>query len=182
MLGSWCLVAIYRLSPLDHRCKSQHLAFSKNTYQKGSHFTDVYFYAGDPSIDAKDAEWTKDSQLEPVDLNKVNARTFVVYKFGVFVSDLVASHCHHHPITILLADKIPPNNHLSHNLYRNSFHFDANNRILYVRTSRLDSVGEFALVLVHCMAHIKSGKIFYWEVLIVFKLNLIDFELKDKMF
>ncbi|VDI46614.1 Hypothetical predicted protein, partial [Mytilus galloprovincialis] len=105
----------------------------------------------------KDTEWDSDDVLQPVDLNQLNARTFVVYKFGSFVADLVASRCRHAPVTILLANKIPPNNELARNQYRNSFHFDANNRILYVRTARLDTVGDFIVVLVHTMAHIKAG-------------------------
>lgn len=108
--------------------------------------------------DAKDSEWTSDSKLEPVDLNKLDARKFIVYKFGCFVTDLVAGHCQHAPITLLLADKIPPNERLRNNAYRNSFFFDANNRILYVRTARLDTVGEFVVVLVHTLAHIKAGE------------------------
>lgn len=108
--------------------------------------------------DAKDLEWTSDSKLEPVDLNKLDARKFIVYKFGCFVTDLVAGHCQHAPITLLLADKIPPNERLRNNAYRNSFFFDANNRILYVRTARLDTVGEFVVVLVHTLAHIKAGE------------------------
>ena len=112
---------------------------------------------GESYIDARDLDWRSDGKLVPVDLNKVNSRTFVIYKFGCFVVDLLVAHCEHPPITLLLADKIPPNHNLSHNAYRNSFYYDANNRILYMRTARLDSVGEFVLVLVHTMAHIKSG-------------------------
>ena len=113
---------------------------------------------GEGYIDPRDAEWTKDQNLEPVDLNKVSSRVFVVYKFGCFVTDLVSAHCQHQPITLLLAEKIPPNKHLSHNAYRNSFYYDANNRILYMREARLDSVGQFVTVLVHTLAHIKAGQ------------------------
>ena len=82
-----------------------------------------------------------------------------MYKFGCFVSELVAAHCQHVPITILLADKITPNTNLGRNPFRNSFYYDANNHILYIRTARLESVGEFIVVLVHTLAHIKSGEI-----------------------
>ena len=114
--------------------------------------------AGDAYIDALDATWTRDTKLLPVDLNKLRSRTFVVYKFGTFVVDMLVSHCQHRPITLLLADAIPPNADLSQNAYRNSFHYDANNRILYVRTARLESVGQFVLVLVHTLVHIHAGK------------------------
>ena len=123
-------------------------------------YNTVYFFCtGEVFQDAKDSEWTSDSKLEPVDLNKLDARKFIVYKFGCFVADLVSAHCQHAPVTLLLADKIPPNERLRNNAYRNSFSFDANNSILYVRTARLDTVGEFVVVLVHTLAHIKAGKI-----------------------
>ena len=113
---------------------------------------------GEGYIDIKDDTlWTGDDELVPVDLNTLPARAFVTYKFGSFIVDLLAVHCHHLPVTLLLADKLPPNSHLQRNAYRNSFFYDANNRILYVRTERMDNVGEFILVLVHCLAHIACG-------------------------
>ena len=113
---------------------------------------------GEGYIDIKDDTlWGGDDDLAPVDLNKLPARAFVIYKFGSFIADLLAVHCYHLPVTVLLADKLPPNPHLQRNAYRNSFFYDANNRILYVRTERMDNVGEFVLVLVHCLSHIAAG-------------------------
>ena len=124
-------------------------------------FSSFYFFrslfTGKGFQEEKDTEWSNDDILQPVDINQLNSRTFVVYKFGSFVADLVASRCRHSPVTILLANKIPPNPELTRNQYRNSFHFDANNRILYIRSARLDTVGDFIVVLVHTMAHIKAG-------------------------
>ena len=100
--------------------------------------------------------WSSDETLVPVDLNKIPARTFVVYKFGCFIVDLLTIHCQHVPVTLLLADKLPPNPQLPGNAYRNSFYFDSNNQILYMRKERLENVGEFVLVLIHCLAHLKS--------------------------
>jgi len=117
----------------------------------------MHVFSGSAFQDTKDQEWTSDSKLEPMDLNKLDARKFIVYKFGCFVTELVASHCQHAPVTLLLAEKIPPNDRLRNNAYRNSFYFDANNSILYLRAARLETVGEFVVVLVHTLAHIKSG-------------------------
>lgn len=78
-----------------------------------------------------------------------------MYKFGCFIVDLLAVHCQHVPVTLLLAEKLPPNPQLTRNAYRNSFYFDPNNRILYMRSERLETVGEFVLVLIHCLAHLK---------------------------
>ena len=48
----------------------------------------------------------------------------------------------------------------SRNAFRNSFHFDAEKRVIYVRKERVQSIGGFALVVVHCLAHIEVG----WSV------------------
>ena len=95
--------------------------------------------------------------LVPVDLTKIRARTFVVYKFGCFIVDLLTIHCQHVPVTLLLADKLPSNTQLTRNAYRNSFYFDSNNQILYMRKERLENIGEFVLVLIHCLAHLYGG-------------------------
>ncbi|XP_071497013.1 uncharacterized protein [Diadema antillarum] len=108
-------------------------------------------------LDKSDAEWTKDDKLVPVDLNTLSPRSFVAYRFGCFVVRLVATHCGHDPVSLLVAKKIPVNEKLVRNAYRNSFHYDDLNRVLYVRQERLSSVGEFMLVLIHALAHIKAG-------------------------
>ncbi|EDO39341.1 predicted protein, partial [Nematostella vectensis] len=113
---------------------------------------------GEGYIDIKDDTlYGGDDDLVPVDLNTLSGRAFVVYKFGSFIVDLLAVHCHHLPVTLLLAQKLPPNAHLERNAYRNSFFYDAHNRILYLRTERMDNVGEFVVVLVHCLAHVAAG-------------------------
>lgn len=61
---------------------------------------------GEGYIDLRDAEWSDDTQLIPIDLNKLSARNFVVYKFGCFVTRLVATHCQHLPVTLLIAHKV----------------------------------------------------------------------------
>ncbi|XP_022100041.1 trichohyalin-like [Acanthaster planci] len=111
----------------------------------------------EPFVDDHDAGWTQDTELVPVDLSRLSPRNFVIYKFGCFVARLVATRCAHSPVTLLLAERIPVNDRLARNTYRNSYHFDDTNKILYVRQARLDTVGEFVLVLVHALAHIKTG-------------------------
>ena len=63
-------------------------------------------FTGEGYIDVKDAEWSHDTELIPVDLNKLSARNFVVYKFDYFITRLVANHCQHLPVTLLIAEKI----------------------------------------------------------------------------
>ncbi len=107
-------------------------------------------------MDIKDETlFSSDDELVPVDLDVISAREFIVYKFACFIADLLVVQCYHKPINVLLADKLPPNSQMSRNAYRNSFFYDANNKILYMRRDRLESVGEFVLVLVHTLSHIK---------------------------
>ena len=107
-------------------------------------------------IDNQDANWLHDTEFHPVDLNSIPVRAFVIYKFGLFIIDLLCRNRKYPSVHLLLADKIPPNKSLVRNAYRNSFKFESHNRILYIRLCRLDNVGEFVVVLVHTLAHIKT--------------------------
>jgi hypothetical protein len=44
---------------------------------------------------------------------------------------------------------------MSHNAFRNSFHYDAQQKRLYIHVRRTGSSGDFALVLMHAISHIK---------------------------
>ena len=110
-------------------------------------------------IDNQDAGWLYDTEFHPVDINSIPVRAFVVYKFGAFIINLLCQNRRHPPVHLLLADKIPPNKNLVRNAYRNSFKFDSHNQILYIRLCRLDNVGEFVVVLVHTLAHIKTDSL-----------------------
>ena len=107
-------------------------------------------------IDYQDANWLYNTEFHPVDLNSIPVRAFVVYKFGLFIIDLLCRNRKYPSVHLPLADKIPPNKSLVRNAYRNSFKFESHNRILYIRLCRLDNVGEFVIVLVHTLAHIKT--------------------------
>ncbi len=109
-------------------------------------------------IDPKDAAWVHDAVLHPVDVTMIPVRAFIVYKFGCCVVNSLITHCNHKPVSLLLADKIPPNRQLTQNAFRNSFAYDSHNKIVYMRLERLESVGEFILVLVHTLSHIKVGR------------------------
>ena len=108
-------------------------------------------------IDSQDAQWVGDTELHIMDVSALPPRYFVVYKFACCVIQSLETSCGHLPITLLIADKIPPNSHFHHNAFRNSFAYDPQNRILYMRVQRLENAGQFLLVLVHVLAHIKIG-------------------------
>ena len=108
-------------------------------------------------IDSKDALWVNDTEFHTVSTSSISPKAFVVYRFGCCIISSLSTHCSHDPVSLLVADKIPPNRHIQQNAFCNSFLFDAKNRILYVRLERLENVGEFILVLVHVLAHIQVG-------------------------
>ena len=106
-------------------------------------------------IDSKDVLWINDTEFHPVSTSSISPKAFVIYKFGCCIINSLSTHCSHEPVSLLVADKIPPNRHIQQNAFCNSFMFDTKNRILYVRLERLENVGEFILVLVHVLAHIQ---------------------------
>ena len=93
-------------------------------------------------------------ELVPVDINELSPTHFVIYRFGVFVTQLLQKHLDIPEITLLLASCLPPNNY-ANNAFRNSFFFERSRRILFIRQERMESVGDFIVVALHCMAHIK---------------------------
>eukprot|EP00455_Lapot_gusevi_P016111 TRINITY_DN1823_c0_g1_i8.p1 TRINITY_DN1823_c0_g1~~TRINITY_DN1823_c0_g1_i8.p1 ORF type:complete len:898 (-),score=319.97 TRINITY_DN1823_c0_g1_i8:163-2823(-) len=107
-------------------------------------------------VDPKDEVFVCEGK-EPriVDPSELNARKFVIYRFGVFLLDLIHSSWHDHskPITLLLAHTLPPHS-LTHNAFRNSVHYQPATRTLFVRHERAEDVGEFTLILMHALAHI----------------------------
>ncbi|XP_051895661.1 uncharacterized protein si:ch211-286b4.4 [Pristis pectinata] len=109
--------------------------------------------------DLPDAIPLSDSSLLPADLGNLSPRHFVIYRFGCSITHLLCNNCHHTPLTLLMADSVPNEQgiHCKNRSYTNGFYFDANNRILYIRTTWLDSVGEFIVLILHVMAHIKAG-------------------------
>ena len=109
-----------------------------------------------PYIDIKDAQWECKGDLVPTDVQSLKPSDFVVYRFGVFSSKLLQKQNGLPQVTILLASNLPPNNY-SRNCFRNSFFYEHSKNILFVRKERLVSVGEFVVVILHCLAHIKAG-------------------------
>ena len=102
----------------------------------------------------KDAQWTCQDELIPVDINELNPMQFVVYRFGVFIIQLLQDVMEVPEVTLLIASSLPPNNY-SKNAFRNSFFYERSRKILFVRQERMDSVGDFVVLMMHCLAHIK---------------------------
>lgn len=151
------MTSLLMASPLYQKLDNIKSLILSGAAQPGKDAPKTPVAPGDGYIDPKDVQWGEEKELVPVRVESLNARTFIVYKFGQFVCDLLAVHCQHAPIALLLADKIPGNAHFPRNAYRNSFAYDKKSGILYIRQQRLDNVGEFLLVLAHTLAHIKTN-------------------------
>ena len=108
---------------------------------------------GRPYIDLKDAQWLCSGDLIPVDINELSPANFVVYRFGVFVTQLLENRMNIPSVTLLLASNLPPNNY-DNNAFRSSFFYEHSRQILFIREERLHSVGDFIVVIMHCLAHI----------------------------
>ena len=83
---------------------------------------------------------------------------FVVYRFGVFTTQLLQEVMDVPEVTLLVASSLPANNY-SKNAFRNSFFYERSRRILFVRQERMDSVGDFIVLIMHCLAHIKVDEL-----------------------
>ena len=75
-----------------------------------------YFYqiGGDYSrayMDVKDAQWLCAGNLIPADINQLNAREFVIYRYGVFIIKLLNQTISTPEVTLLLATNLPQNNY-----------------------------------------------------------------------
>ena len=106
-------------------------------------------------IDVKDAQWLCEGELAPADINNISPSQFVVYRFGVFVIRLLHKTIGTPEVTLLLANNLPSNNY-TNNCFRHSFFYERARRILFVRRERMESIGDFILVIVHTLAHIHA--------------------------
>ncbi len=111
-----------------------------------------------PYIDVRDAQWECNGELVPTEVQSLQPVDFVVYRFGLFCSKILHIQNHLPEVTILIASNLPPNNY-ARNCFRKSFYYEHSTRILYIRKERLESIGEFVLVVLHCLAHLKCRDI-----------------------
>ncbi|XP_062377906.1 uncharacterized protein si:dkey-103g5.4 [Sardina pilchardus] len=107
-------------------------------------------------LDFLDAQWECEGQLEAVGQESLNTREFLIYQHGHFLLQMLHSHGVVPLVKLQIASKLPHNDYLQ-NAFRNSFFYQVEEEMLSVRQQRLQSVGGFSLVLLHCLAHIACG-------------------------
>jgi hypothetical protein len=100
---------------------------------------------------------TAPKQPVVVQPSSLNARQFLVYRYGVFVADYCANALGLTPFSLLLASALPVKldaYKMNDSLYKNSIHYDIASRTIFVHESRISNVGKFAQIIAHTVAHI----------------------------
>ncbi|KAF7667131.1 hypothetical protein LDENG_00077930, partial [Lucifuga dentata] len=110
--------------------------------------------------DVLDAQWECEGELIPLDSAVLNPREFLVYQHGLFLLHTLQSLKLTPSISLQIADSLPNNNYFN-NAFRNSFFYQEAEETLFVRRQRLQSVGGFSLLLLHCLSHISVKDMSY---------------------
>ena len=111
---------------------------------------------------AKDKQFSPEGQLEETDLNDLTDHERQRLAFGSEILKIFGMDRGSRRIEIHVATKLPRKAEdgvsakFEDNAFSNSFFWDKSTRTLYVRQERLESVGEFALMLVHTLSHIQA--------------------------
>eukprot|EP00656_Telonema_subtile_P011820 TRINITY_DN15898_c0_g1_i9.p1 TRINITY_DN15898_c0_g1~~TRINITY_DN15898_c0_g1_i9.p1 ORF type:complete len:221 (+),score=43.56 TRINITY_DN15898_c0_g1_i9:156-818(+) len=111
------------------------------------------YYVDDRDRKIKDNE----GRLETIDLSELTTSQFVVYCFAASVRENISRVGIQVPQVKVAIAKTLPDSQTNASAFRNSYHYDHSRRTLFVRDSRLSSIGEFMLVSLHALAHIKSN-------------------------
>ncbi|XP_033488068.2 uncharacterized protein LOC117260235 [Epinephelus lanceolatus] len=109
---------------------------------------------GKSFIDVLDAQWECEGELIPLDLSVLNPREFLVYQHGLYLIHTLHNLKLTPAISLQIAASLPNNNYFN-NAFRNSFFYQEAEEALFVRRQRLQSVGGFSLLLLHCLSHVK---------------------------
>ncbi|XP_016525650.1 uncharacterized protein si:dkey-103g5.4 isoform X2 [Poecilia formosa] len=110
---------------------------------------------GSGFVDLLDAQWECEGELIPLDLSVLNPREFLVYQHGLFLIDTLHNLKLTPAVSLQIAVSLPSNNYVN-NAFRNSFFYQEAEETLFVRRQRLQCVGGFSLMLLHCLSHIKT--------------------------
>ncbi|XP_068440228.1 uncharacterized protein si:dkey-103g5.4 isoform X2 [Clinocottus analis] len=109
---------------------------------------------GKSFVDVLDAQWECEGELVLLDLSVLNPREFLVYQHGLFLMRTLHNLKLTPDISLQIATRLPNNNYFN-NAFRNSFFYQEAEETLFVRRQRLQSVGGFSLLLLHCLSHVK---------------------------
>ena len=109
-------------------------------------------------LDEKDRAFpANEGRLEVIDVARLSTAQYVVYGFATWVLESVQKMGLGVPdVKIAVASQLP-DVQSGTIAFRNSYHYDTSRRTLYVRDSRLNTIGEFTVVVLHAVAHIMAS-------------------------
>ncbi|XP_019509167.1 PREDICTED: uncharacterized protein LOC109388688 isoform X1 [Hipposideros armiger] len=94
-------------------------------------------------------------ELITVQSTDLSAREFVVYQYGLSILHLLIPQLHAPEITLQIASHLPAME-ASDNAFQGSFFYQSAENTLFIGRECLASVGNFILLLIHCLAHIAA--------------------------
>ncbi|XP_008294523.1 uncharacterized protein LOC103368058 [Stegastes partitus] len=144
---------LLELSPLFQLLKGVELQL-KGWACKAGIVSGEFADRGKSFLDVLDAQWECEGELIPLDLSVLKPREFLVYQHGLFLMRTLHNLKLTPAISLQIAASLPNNNYLN-NAFRNSFFYQEAEETLFVRRQRLQSVGGFSLLLLHCLSHVK---------------------------
>mmetsp|Transcript_13452 Transcript_13452/g.20357 ORF Transcript_13452/g.20357 Transcript_13452/m.20357 type:complete len:4776 (+) Transcript_13452:55-14382(+) len=110
-----------------------------------------------PYVDARDLGMKNEGELVKVLPNELSISELLLLRFGEFVIALIRSRFNiKREIKIAVASKLPHTDY-GLNCFKHSFYYDYQRHMLFIRRGRLDKIGMFVTILVHCVAHIIVG-------------------------
>lgn len=109
-------------------------------------------------LDSKDRQQrSNEGRLETVDLKELSTAQAVVYCFAQSIRENIARMGIPLPPVKIQIAKSLPDAQTNATAFRCSYFYDHSRRTIFIRQSRLANIGEFMLVMVHALAHIKSA-------------------------
>ncbi|XP_061538031.1 uncharacterized protein si:dkey-103g5.4 isoform X7 [Phycodurus eques] len=106
-------------------------------------------------VDVLECQWKCEGELIPLNPSGLNPREFLVYQHGLFLIHTLHGLQLTPTVSLQLAASLPDNNY-HNNAFRNSFFYQEADETLFVRRQRLQSVGGFSLLLLHCLSHVAT--------------------------
>ncbi len=109
-------------------------------------------------LDSKDRQLrANEGRLDVMELSELPTAQYVVYCFAASIRENIGRNgIQLPPVKVAIARSLPdaPSNASA---FRNSYFYDHGRRTLFIRQSRLSNIGEFLLVSLHGLAHVKAA-------------------------